>query len=114
MVRILFAALLAAFVVSGWTAPASAAPKSYLTTEGATRMMAAKGVKAQWDIARDLCTQAGLVLGSKQFKRCFAEYQLLSLRALRKKAKGLTETVARRHGLCIDRRRFEIGRCTEI
>ncbi|MDA0652641.1 MAG: hypothetical protein O3C49_05115 [Proteobacteria bacterium] len=114
MVRILFAALFAAIVFSGWTTPASAIPKSYLTTEGATRMMAAKGIKAQWHTARKICVEDGLAQGTEQFKRCFAEYQLHSLRAIRTRAKGLTDAVAKQHGLCIDRHRFEIARCTPI
>ena len=114
MARVFFVALFAAFVFSGWTGPANANPKTYLTPEGAARMMAAKGVKAQWDTAQKICTEDGLVVGTKPFKRCFAEYQVHSLRALRTRAKGLTDAVAKRHGLCIDRHRFEISRCKEI
>ena len=36
------------------------------------------------------------------------------LRATRSPAKALTDAVAKKHDLCIDRRRFEIGRCVEI
>lgn len=114
MVRLLFSALFGALVFSGWTVPAKANPNSYLTPEGTARMMAAKGVKAQWDTAQKICIEGGLTVGTKQFKRCLAEYQVFSLRALRTKAKGLTEAVARKHGLCIDRHRFEISRCKEI
>ena len=99
MVRILFAALFAALVFSGWTTPADATPKSYLTTEGA---------------ARTICVEAGFALETEQFKRCFTEYQLHSLRALRTRAKGLTDAVAKKHGLCIDKKRFEFARCEEI
>ena len=112
--KVFVAALFAAFVFSGWTVPASANPKTYLTPEGAERMMAAKGVEAQWDTAREICIENGLAADTAQFKRCVAEYQIFRLLALRKKAKGLTEGVARRHGLCIDRHRFEFSRCTEI
>ena len=77
-------------------------------------MMAAKGVKSQWDTARNICVEIGFALKTRQFKNCFAEYQLHSLRALRTRAKALTDGVARKHGLCIDRGRFEIARCTPI
>ena len=77
-------------------------------------MMAAQGVKAQWHTARLICVEDGFALGTEQFRRCFAEYQLHSLGALRTRAKGLTDAVARQHGLCIDRQRFEIARCTAI
>jgi hypothetical protein len=80
MVRILFAALFAALVFSGWT----------------------------------ICVEAGFALETEQFKRCFTEYQLHSLRALRTRAKGLTDAVAKKHGLCIDKKRFEFARCEEI
>ena len=114
MVRILFAAALAALILSGWTTPASTTPKSYLTAEGTARMMAANGVKAQWHTARLICVEAGFALGTERFLRCYTEYQLHSLRALRTRAKALTDAVARQHGLCIDRQRFEIARCTAI
>ncbi len=114
MVRILFAAVLAALVFSGWATPASTTPKSYLTAEGTARMMAADGVKAQWHTARLICVEDGFALETEQFKRCFTEYQLHSLRARRTRAKAITDAVARRHGLCIDRQRFEIARCTAI
>ena len=77
-------------------------------------MMAVDGVKAQWHAARRICIEDGFPEGSKQFSRCLTEYQVLSLKALRARAKALTDAVARRHGLCIDRQRFEISRCTEI
>ena len=114
MVRILFVALFASLVFSGWTTPADATPKSYLTTEGAARMMAAGSFKAKWRAARTICVEAGFALGTEQFKRCFTEYQLHSLRALRTRAKGLTDAVAKKHGLCIDKKRFEFARCENI
>ena len=77
-------------------------------------MMAADGVKAQWHTAGQICVEDGFALGTEQFKRCFTEYQLHSLRALRTRAKAITDAVARQHGLCIDRQRFEIARCTSI
>lgn len=114
MVRILFAAALAALVFSGWTTPASTAPKSYLTAEGAARMKAADSFKAQWRIARQICIEDGFARETEQFKRCFTEYQLHSLHVLRTRARGLTDAVAKKHGLCIDKKRFEFARCKEI
>jgi hypothetical protein len=114
MVRIWFAAVLAAVVLSGWTTSASATPKSYLTEEGTARMMAADTFTAKWDTARQICVDNGLALGTDQFKRCYTEYQLHSLQVLRTRAKALTETVTKKHGLCIDRKRFEFARCKEI
>ena len=114
MVRILFAAALAALILSGWTTPASTTPKTYLTAKGTARMMAADGIKAQWLAAKHICTEAGFAMGTEQFLRCYTEYQLHSLRARRTRAKALTDAVAQQHGLCIDRQRFEIARCKEI
>jgi hypothetical protein len=114
MLRLLYAAVVAAFVLSGWTVPSAAAPKSYLTADGIARMMAADGIKAQWYTAKHICLEKGLALGTDGFLDCFSEYQLHSLRALRTRARGLTEEVARKHGLCIDRIRFEFARCKEI
>ena len=114
MVRILFAAVFAAFVFSGWTTPAYAVPNTYLTAEGTARMMAADSFKAQWRTARQICVENGFALETEQFKRCFTEYQLYSLRVLRTRAKALTDAVAQKHGLCIDRKRFEFSRCKEI
>ena len=114
MIRSFYAAVFAAFIFAGWTTPASASPKQFLTPEGAARMMAAKGVKAQWHTAQKICIEDGYALGTPKFKRCLAEYQIHSLEALRARAKGLTDSVAKRHGLCIDRKRFEISRCREI
>jgi len=114
MVRYFFAAAVAAFVFCGWTVPASTSPKTYVTAEGAARMMAAKGIEAQWHAAREICVEGGYALGTDQFLDCFTEYQLHSLRALRTRARALTDSVARKHGLCIDRQRFEITRCKEI
>ena len=114
MVRILFAAVLAAFFLSGWTIPASATPKSYLTAEGTARMTAVDGFKAKWRVAQQICIDDGFAVGTEQFERCYSEYQLYSLRALKTRAKALTDDVARKHGLCIDRKRFEFARCKEI
>lgn len=114
MVRVLVAALFAAFILSGWTTPADARPKTYLTAEGTARMMAAEGIKAQWLMAKQICVEGGFALGTEQFLGCFSEYTLHSLRARRTRARGLTDSVARKHGLCIDRKRFEIARCKEI
>ena len=77
-------------------------------------MKAADGFKAQWRIARQICIEDGFALGTEQFKRCFTEYQLHSLGVLRARAKGLTDAVAKKHGLCIDKKRFEFARCKEI
>ena len=112
MVRILFAALFAALFFFGWTTPTDATAKRYFTSEGAAHTTAAGSFKAIWRAARTICVEAGFALESKQFKRCFTEYQLHSLRALR--AKGLTDAVAKKHGLCIDKKRFEYARCEEI
>jgi hypothetical protein len=114
MVRILFAALVAAFVFSGWMAPAVANPESYLTEEGIARMAAADGVKARWHTARNICIEEGFAPGTERYSVCFAQYRNHSLKALRGRARALTDAVARKHGLCIDRRLFEIARCNEI
>ena len=114
MVRLFVAAWIAASVFLGGTTPVQAKSQTYLTTEGTARMMAAKGLKAQWNVARLICLEQGYKLGTEQFLNCFAEYTLFSLRGLRTRAKGLTDDVAKKHGLCIDRKRFEIGRCEEI
>jgi hypothetical protein len=114
MVRIWFAALVAAFVFSGWIAPAGAISESYLTEEGIARMAAADGVKGRWHTARRICIEDGFAPGTEQYSVCFAEYQRHSLRALRGRARALTDAVARKHGLCIDRQLFEIARCKEI
>lgn len=111
---ILVAALFAAIVFSGWVSPATASSTSYLTPEGTARMMAADGIKAQWQTARQICSENGLATGTIEYRLCFVEYQVQSLRALRARAKALTEKVAQHHGLCIDRQKFEIARCTEI
>jgi len=114
MVRISIAALLTVLVIGGWTKPASSSPKTYLTAEGSTRMMAAKGIEAQWHAARQICVEGGFAPGTEQFLNCFAEYQLHSLRALRTRAKAMTDAVTKKHGLCLDRQRFEFARCEEI
>lgn len=114
MFRVLYAALFAVIVSTGLSQTTAFAKSTYLTPEGTARMLAAKGVKAQWYTARKICAEAGLASGSDPFLHCLAEYQMHSLRALRTRAKALTETVARQYGLCIDRRRFEISRCREI
>lgn len=114
MFRVLYAALFAVIISTGFSQTTASANSTYLTPEGAARMMAVKGVKAQWTTARKICAEAGLKTGSDPFLHCLAEYQMYSLRALRARAKALTETVARQYGLCIDRRRFEISRCREI
>lgn len=38
----------------------------------------------------------------------------MELRATRSPAKALTDAVAQKYQLCINRRRFEIARCVEI
>jgi len=58
MVRILFAALFAALVFFSWTTPVDATSKSYLTAEGAARMMADGSFKAKWRTARTICVEA--------------------------------------------------------
>ena len=78
------------------------------------RMLAAEGVAEKWKTARQLCTEAGHETASDGFLECFKAYQTHSLQAMRTRAKALTEAVARQHGLCIDRTRFEISRCQEI
>ena len=77
-------------------------------------MMVADGIKAQWHTARKICIEGGFAVGTEQFLRCFSEYQLHSLRTIRTRAKGLTDAVAKKHGLCIDRTRFEFARCKAI
>lgn len=114
MLRVFYAALFAAILSTGLVQTTASAKSSYITPEGTARMMAAKGVKAQWSMARRICAEAGLRSGSDRYLHCLQEYQMQSLRALRARAKALTETVARQYGLCIDRRRFEISRCREI
>lgn len=114
MFRVVRVALLAAVVSFSIPSLPVVANSNYVTPDGAARMMAAKGVKAQWTEAREICIEAGLKSGSDQFLHCFQEYQMLSLRALKTRAKALTDAVASQYGLCIDRRRFEITRCTEI
>ena len=112
------AAAFAAFVFCGWVTPTLAAPKniphSYVTPEGAARMMAANGIEAQWHAAREICVEDGYAKGSTNYRLCVVEYKVHSLRALRARAKALTDKVARQHGLCIDRQKFEISRCKEI
>ena len=114
MYRVLYAALFAVLVSTGLSQTTASAKSTYLTPEGIARMMAVTGVKGQWIAARKICAEAGLKAGSDEFLYCLQEYQIHSLRALRARAKALTETVARQYGLCIDRRRFEISRCSEI
>lgn len=114
MFRVLCAALFAVIISTGFSQTTASAKSTHITPEGAARMMAVKGVKAQWITAGKICTEAGLKSGSDQYLHCLQEYQMHSLRALRARAKALTETVARQYGLCIDRRRFEISRCREI
>jgi hypothetical protein len=87
---------------------------SYVTVEGAARMLAAEGVAAKWKAARILCNEAGHETGTNDFLECFKAYQAHSLQTARTRARALTETVARQYGLCIDRVRFEIARCQEI
>jgi hypothetical protein len=77
-------------------------------------MMAADGIKAQWHAAKKICVEGGFAPETEQFLNCFAEYQLHSLRALRTRATALTDAVTRKHGLCLDRQRFEFARCNEI
>jgi hypothetical protein len=110
----MFAAVVSVALSVSMSSTTAVAKSSYITPEGAARMMAVKGIKAQWTTARQICAEAGLERGSPQFRRCFEDYQIHSLRALRTRARALTDTVARQYGLCIDRRRFEIARCTEI
>lgn len=95
-------------------APSLATSKSYVTVEGKARMLAVVGIKAQWQVARQICIDDGFAIDSPEFLSCFAEYQILSVRLLGARAKELTDAVAKRHNLCIDRRNFEIARCTEI
>ena len=59
MVRILFAALFTALVFFGWTTSVDATSKSYLTADGAARMMADGSFKAKWRTARTICVEAG-------------------------------------------------------
>lgn len=114
MCRVVYAVTIAVFVAAGISPTSAFAESSYITPDGAARMMASKGVKAQWTTARQICLEEGLKAGSDQFLHCFQEYQMHSLRALRSRARALTDAVARQYGLCIDRRRYEITRCTEI
>lgn len=117
MIRSLVVALFAVLL----TAACSTQPSSkqtlistYVTTEGAARMLAADGMREKSDTARKLCNEAGLDTGSEKFLRCYRDYQAFDLYVTRTRVRAITEEVARQHGLCIDRRRFEIARCTEI
>ena len=122
MVRVVVIALLAAIPLSGCVTSDGAADRtakstvftSYVTVEGAARMLAAKGVNAKWKTAEKICNEAGYATGTQAFFHCFADHQAVALRATRTRTKALTEDVARRYGLCIDRERFEIARCMEI
>jgi hypothetical protein len=117
MVRGLFFALFAAVLAAGCTTtppPKNTLISTYVTAEGAARMLAADGIKEKWDTARRLCNEAGFATGTDTFLRCFRDYQAYDLRALRTRARAITDAVAKQYGLCIDRRRFEIARCTEI
>lgn len=117
MVRGLCVALVTALFAAGCSTPPP--PKntlisSYVTAEGAARMLAADGIKEKWDTARQLCNDAGYDTGTDVFLRCFRDYQAHDLRVRRTRARAMTDAVARQYGLCIDRRRFEIARCIEI
>ena len=114
MVKRLFIGLFVFFAFSVELAPSLATSKSYVTIEGKARMMAVVGIKAQWQEARQICIEEGFAIDSSEFLSCFAEYQILSIRLLGARAKELTDAVAKRHNLCIDRSSFEIARCTEI
>ena len=117
MVRIVLVASLTALLAAGCAtqpAPKNTLISSYVTAEGAARMLAADGTKEKWDTARKLCNEAGHATGTDTFLRCFRDYQAYDLRATRTRVRAMTEEIARQHGLCIDRRRFEIARCVEI
>ena len=114
MVNVLFASIFAVIVFSSWVAPANASSNSYTSPEGTARMLAADGIKAQWNAARQNCIEHGFPKGTSEFLVCFMEYQMQSLRALGARFKAITDVIARQHRLCIDRHRYEMARCTDI
>ena len=126
MLRVVVIALFTAFTVSSCATPDGRTDNasdstgkrtvisSHVTVEGAARMMAAKGAIDKWHTAERICNEAGHETGTTPFVHCFTDYQSFALRATRARAKALTDDVARRHGLCIDRVKFEISRCREI
>ena len=111
MTRVPIVPLIAALVVSGWITQASASSSSYITPEGISRMMSADATQPQWKIAQQICLELGLSKGTKNLMACSIEYQMHSLR---KRFEILTETIAQKHGLCIDRNRSEMTRCEAI
>ena len=114
MVRVPIAALFAVIVFSGWDTPANTSSNSFNTAEGTAHMLAASGITAQWATAQQICVEHGFPEGTSQFLICFTEYQMHSLRALGLHFRVITDTIARQHGLCIDRSRSEMVRCKEI
>ena len=116
--RMIFVLVFVASVTTGCiTASLPGKPvvnSSFVTAEGAARMKGAKGVRDRWDMARKLCNEAGLETVTDDFLRCFKEYQNYAKRAERPPVRAITDEVARKYGLCIDRRRFEFVRCAEI
>jgi hypothetical protein len=117
MFRFVVVALIAAAASACANLEAPAKPTlitSYVTVEGAARMLAAEGVAEKWRTAQRLCNEAGHETGSDVFLQCFKAYQSHAVQTTRTRAKALTDAVARQYGLCIDRARFEIARCQEI
>jgi hypothetical protein len=118
MLRMIFVLLLVANVTTGcMTASLPGTPvvnSSFVTADGAARMQGAKSLRDRWDTARKLCNEAGLETATDVFLRCFKEYQGYVRRVQQPPVKALTDEVARKYGLCIDRRRFEFVRCAEI
>ena len=87
-----------------------------LSVEGrAVRQMAGTiSILKKQRIAAIGCEDAGYLVGTPANRRCMSALIARDLKHIRERADRLIREAARRHGLCLDRKTFEIGRCLEI
>ena len=87
---------------------------SYITTAGLERIDQAGFIADRLAVARSLCLEAGLPVGTRRYARCVNDYRKQDLLRLRAIADQRRQETVTRHGLCIDKKTLAMAKCIEI
>lgn len=85
-----------------------------LNAQAVARMAGTSSILQKRRIASLSCRKAGYERPSSRHRQCMTALIARDIQRTRDRAERLTRLSAQRHGVCMQRGTFEIGRCIEI
>lgn len=101
-------------LVSGCITDRSTRVPLAVNAQAVAQMAGTGSILQKRRIASSSCRRAGYVLRSDGHRQCMTALIARDLQRTRDRAERLVHLSAQRHGVCMQRTTFEIGRCIEI